>query len=38
MLESDVGAADYQEQYFVAAAREMRGHEFYRVAQAWVAA
>ncbi len=38
VLESDVGAADYQEQYFAAAAREMHGHEFYRVAQAWVAA
>jgi O-methyltransferase involved in polyketide biosynthesis len=35
-LESDVGAAEYRERYFHEAARKMRGHEFYRVAQARV--
>ena len=35
-LESDVGASDYRRRYFGAAARRMRGHEFYRVAQARV--
>jgi len=33
-LESDIGAAAYRERYFKAAARKMRGHEFYRVALA----
>jgi methyltransferase (TIGR00027 family) len=33
-LETDVGAAHYRERYFGAAARTMRGHEFYRVAVA----
>lgn len=37
-LESDVGAAQYRERYFNAAARTMRGHEFYRVALARVPA
>lgn len=36
-LESDVGAAEYRERCFGAAARRMRGHEFYRVALARVA-
>jgi len=31
-LEQDVGAAEYRERYFGAAARTMRGHEFYRLA------
>jgi methyltransferase (TIGR00027 family) len=35
-LESDVGAAEYRERYFGAAARHIRGHEFYRVAVARV--
>jgi methyltransferase (TIGR00027 family) len=35
-LESDVGAAEYRERYFHEAARNMRGHEFYRVALARV--
>jgi methyltransferase (TIGR00027 family) len=35
-LESDVGAAEYRERYFKDAARNMRGHEFYRVALARV--
>jgi len=38
VLESDVGAAEYRLRYFGDAARAMRGHEFYRVAQARVAA
>jgi O-methyltransferase involved in polyketide biosynthesis len=33
-LESDVGAAEYRERHFKAAARSMRGHEFYRAALA----
>lgn len=36
-LESDLGAADYRERYYGAAARRMRGHEFYRVALAQIA-
>ena len=35
-LVHDVGAAEYRERYFGAAARNMRGHEFYRVALARV--
>jgi methyltransferase (TIGR00027 family) len=35
-LESDVGAAEYRRRYYGDAARRMRGHEFYRVAQARV--
>src|SRR5262245_16296786 len=35
-LETDLGAAQYRERYFGAAARKMRGHEFYRVASARV--
>lgn len=35
-METDVGAAQYRERYFGAAARRMRGHEFYRVALARV--
>jgi methyltransferase (TIGR00027 family) len=35
-LESDIGAAEYRKRYFGAAARRMRGHEFYRVALARV--
>jgi methyltransferase (TIGR00027 family) len=35
-LEQDVGAAEYRERYFGAEARNMRGHEFYRVALARV--
>jgi methyltransferase (TIGR00027 family) len=35
-LEFDIGAAEYRERYFGAAARNMRGHEFYRVALARV--
>jgi methyltransferase (TIGR00027 family) len=35
-LESDLGAAEYRERYFGVAARQMRGHEFYRVALARV--
>jgi hypothetical protein len=38
LLESDVGAAEYRERYFHDAARAMRGHEFYRVAIARIAA
>ena len=37
-LEQDVGAAEYRLRYFGAAARRMRGHEFYRVALARVGA
>jgi methyltransferase (TIGR00027 family) len=37
-LESDVGAAEFRQRYFGDAARRMRGHEFYRVALARVAA
>ncbi|HSJ96036.1 MAG TPA: SAM-dependent methyltransferase [Myxococcota bacterium] len=37
-LESDLGAAEYRERYYGAAARRMRGHEFYRVALARVGA
>jgi methyltransferase (TIGR00027 family) len=36
VLESDVGAAEYRERYWKAAARRMHGHEFYRVAVARV--
>jgi methyltransferase (TIGR00027 family) len=36
-LESDVGATQFRERYYGAAARGMRGHEFYRVALARVA-
>ena len=35
-LESDVGATEFRERYYGAAARAMRGHEFYRVALARV--
>jgi len=35
-LESDIGAAEYRERYYKTAARQMRGHEFYRVALARV--
>ncbi len=35
-LESDLGAAEYRERYYGAAARRIRGHEFYRVALARV--
>jgi methyltransferase (TIGR00027 family) len=35
-LERDVGAAEYRELYFKDEARNMRGHEFYRVAFARV--
>lgn len=35
-LEFDVGASEYRARYFGAAARRMRGHEFYRVALARV--
>ena len=35
-LESDVGATEYRQRYYGEAARRMRGHEFYRVAQARV--
>jgi hypothetical protein len=35
-LEQDIGAAEYRGRYFGAAARRMRGHEFYRVALARV--
>jgi methyltransferase (TIGR00027 family) len=35
-LESDVGAAEYRDRCYGAAARGMRGHEFYRVALARV--
>jgi O-methyltransferase involved in polyketide biosynthesis len=35
-LENDVGAAEYRARYFGEAARNMRGHEFYRVALARV--
>jgi methyltransferase (TIGR00027 family) len=37
-LESDLGAAEYRERCFGAAARAMRGYEFYRIALARVAA
>ena len=37
-LVSDVGAAEYRKRYYGDAAREMRGHEFYRVALATPAA
>jgi methyltransferase (TIGR00027 family) len=37
LLLRDTGAAEYRERYFAEAAREMRGHEFYRVALARVA-
>jgi O-methyltransferase involved in polyketide biosynthesis len=37
-LLGDVGAAEYRERTYGAAAREMRGHEFYRVALARVGA
>jgi methyltransferase (TIGR00027 family) len=37
VLESDLGAAEYRALCFGEAARRMRGHEFYRVAQARVA-
>ena len=33
-LQSDVGAAEYREQVYGAAARAMRGYEFYRIAVA----
>ncbi len=33
-LEMDIGAAEYRERYFHAAAHKMRGHDFYRVALA----
>jgi len=36
-LISDLGAAEYRERYLGAAARRIRGHEFYRVALARVA-
>ena len=36
-LESDLGAAEYRERHFGAAARGMRGYEFYRIALARVA-
>jgi len=36
-LEHDVGAAEYRERYYGAQARNMCGHEFYRVALARVA-
>ena len=35
-LELDIGAAEYRARYFGAAATNMRGHEFYRVALARV--
>ena len=35
-IETDVGATEYRQRYFGAAARTMRGHEFYRVAVARV--
>jgi methyltransferase (TIGR00027 family) len=35
-LESDVGAVEYRERAYGEAGRRMRGHEFYRVAQARV--
>ena len=35
-LEHDVGAAEYRERYFGAAAGTTRGHEFYRIALARV--
>jgi methyltransferase (TIGR00027 family) len=35
-LELDIGAAEYRARYFGAEARNMRGHEFYRVALARV--
>lgn len=36
-LDSDIGAAEYRQLYFKDAARNMRGHEFYRVALTHVA-
>jgi methyltransferase (TIGR00027 family) len=36
-LVSDIGCAAYRERYYGAAAMEMRGHEFYRVAHATMA-
>lgn len=33
-LESDIGCAEYRQRYYGAAARALRGHEFYRVAHA----
>jgi methyltransferase (TIGR00027 family) len=36
LLEIDLGACEYRERYFHAAAREMRGYEFYRIALARV--
>jgi methyltransferase (TIGR00027 family) len=33
-LELDIGAAEYRERYYGSAARNIRGHEFYRVALA----
>src|SRR5262249_14324217 len=35
-LERDIGAAEYRERYFGADARNIHGHEFYRVALARV--
>jgi methyltransferase (TIGR00027 family) len=35
-LETDIGAAEYRQRYYKAAASSMRGHEFYRVALARV--
>ena len=35
-LESDIGAAEIRQRYYHDAARQMRGHEFYRVALARV--
>jgi methyltransferase (TIGR00027 family) len=36
-LENDLGASEYRERHFGAAARAMRGYEFYRIALARVA-
>jgi methyltransferase (TIGR00027 family) len=36
-LDSDVGATEFRTSYYGAAAQDMRGHEFYRVAHAHVA-
>jgi methyltransferase (TIGR00027 family) len=36
LLEQDVGATDYRARYYGAAARSIRGHEFYRAALARV--
>jgi NAD(P)-dependent dehydrogenase (short-subunit alcohol dehydrogenase family) len=38
VLDDDVGAAEYRARYFGAAARRMRGYEFYRIAVAYVPA